>query len=159
METLTFKELLDNLLETFDPQNMKMYRELSMMFHPDRGGSLEKMKALNTARDEGDWDKIKRMYRANVEIEKEEEPEEIPSKGSLLIKLYKDWAHQIEQDLAERGNHNIHILIELQGSSANAWIQWYINGERKQVFIPKIDRFKRKKDFSAEILKKFSQTK
>jgi hypothetical protein len=159
MENLTFKELLGNLLEAFEPQNMKMYRELSMMFHPDRGGDAEKMKSLNTARDNGDWNTIKRMYRDNVETEKEDEPEEIPTKSSLLFKLYKDWARQIEQDLAERGSHNIKIIIELQGSSANAWVHWYVNGERKQVHIPKIDRFKRKKDFSQEILKKFSQMK
>jgi hypothetical protein len=151
------KDISMTIRELIEATAQEMYRELAMMFHPDRGGDPEKMKILNKARDEGDWDKVKRMYRTNVEIEKEDDEKEIPQKGSLLRKLYQDWAYQIQQDLAERGNPNIHILIELQGTGANAWVQWLLNGQRRQVYIPKIERFKRKKDFSEAILKKFME--
>ena len=44
-----------------------------MMFHPDRDtGDTEKMTRLNAARDEGDWDRVKRMYLKYIETDKEE---------------------------------------------------------------------------------------
>ena len=148
------------LQELLEETNQTMYRELSMMFHPDRNtGDANVMKEINTARDEGNWDKIKKLYRKHVETEIEEEPIKTPKTSGSMYKIYKDWADDIKDSLTRIMPNGIHITVDLQGSSANAWVQWLDDGKRKQVYVPKIDRFKTKKDFEAEVLKKIKQTK
>jgi hypothetical protein len=149
-----------NIRELIEATAQEMYRQLALKFHPDRGGDQEKMAKLNAAKDEGNWDKIKAMYHMVVEPDPDEdEPVEKPQKVSQLYKLYKQWAEQIEEELAQRGSHGIKITIELQGTSANAWVFWLINGVKRSVYIPKIERFRRKKDFALEVLRKFQQNK
>ena len=148
------------LYELLEETNQTMYRELSMMFHPDRdSGDANVMKEINTARDEGNWDKIKKLYRKYVETEREEEPIKTPKTSGSMYKIYSEWASEIQDNLTRIMPNGIHITVDLQGSSANAWVQWLDDGKRKQVYVPKIDRFKTKKDFEAEVLKKIKQTK
>lgn len=157
---MNIQQALKFLTEAVNPANIKMYRELSMMFHPDRNPEgAAKMAKLNAARDAGDWDTIRRMYRQYIATEEEETPISTPKTTSAIFKLYKDWAEDIEDELVSEISNDIHILIELQGNSANAWVQWLQENQRKQVYIPKIDRFKTKKDFKNEVLKKIKSVK
>ena len=62
------------MLET--PEAKKMYRELSMKHHPDRGGSTEMMRKINAARggkDVAGDAAMKRLYR-ELETKKQEGP-------------------------------------------------------------------------------------
>jgi len=147
----SFQNILSLILET-TPEQTKMYRELSMALHPDTGGSNEEMAKLNAAKQDGDWDTIRRMYAKYVELEDESEVHiKRPDKVTELFRLYKTWSSEIRDELSTQWEEVIKIIPELQGNSVNAWV--YI-GKNKNVFVPKIDRFRTKKDFKNEVLKK-----
>lgn len=156
---MNIQDIVALFLENASPENIKMYRELSMMFHPDRNPEgAEKMSRLNALKDAENWDAIKRMYMKHIGLEDESEHKfEKPNKPSELLRFYKNLSDEIEEDLAtETATYGIKIVPELQGNSVNCWVNFLKNeqGPRGQIYIPKIDRFKTKNELKAEIMKK-----
>lgn len=159
MKKFNLEKIISFLLEDIKPENIKMYRELSMMFHPDRNPEgADKMAKLNALKDAGNWDAIKRLYMKYIATENEPEEQEFekPNKPSELLKFYKNLADEIEEELANRGIYGIKIIPELQGNAINIWVNFIEtpNSVRGQSYIPKADRFKTKHDLKVEIMKK-----
>lgn len=148
---MNINQLMSELLEAINPESNFMYRELAMKFHPDRGGDQEKMKKLNAARQNGDWDKIRRMYHSEMGEEEQETETKIPPNVKDKFKLYNNWAKEIEEEL-----HNIKIIIEIQGTGINALVHYTRYEQKKSFYLPKIERFKSKYYFKQEILKRIN---
>jgi hypothetical protein len=122
-----------------DETNQEMYRQLTLKFHPDRGGDIDIMKKINMARDAEDWDKIRRYFDLYIKTNVKN-----PEKMDENFQIYVKWAKEISKA------HNIRIIIDSQGKNLNAWIFQ----DKKGTYMQKIERFKTKEDFEKEAVRK-----
>jgi DnaJ-class molecular chaperone len=98
--------------------NQEMYRQLSMKFHPDRGGDPEIMKDINQAYNIENWFKIEKLFNKYIKQSKQ--------KGKLAphTNEFFKMVRKVEQECRDRDEGITKIIPDEQSGTFNVWIYW-----------------------------------
>ena len=104
---MTLQEMLN------DPATKKMYRELAMKYHPDKGADANIMKKINRAKDSGDQ-AIRNLYN---ELLKPKVKAKANTKANTKEKesfnnVYIIWAKQLEKKLNDKYKYKLNDIIK-----------------------------------------------
>ena len=148
---------LQEMLET--PEAKRMYRELAMKYHPDKGGSTKTMRKINAAKQAGDV-AMKRIYRDIKGGKKSSGYDDTEKEKTPFNYSFQEFAEDYEEFLNKHYKDleiKFHLIIKKFNGKSDLLVSMkFPNNKMSQFSVSDMGRFKDNYKLSKFIIKKVS---